>query len=90
MKYLLLALALSASPASAQMFCTGTADMLAGLASGFGEYLIGSGLSGGNLMQLTANPQTGTWTILASTPDGQSCIFAAGDGWSAARLPPNL
>ena len=37
MKHAILALALSVSPASAQMFCGGTADMIAGLATGFGE-----------------------------------------------------
>ena len=90
MKCALLALAFSASSAAAQTFCTITSDMLAGLATGYGEHVVGSGISGGSLMQITANPETGTWTLLASTPDGTSCILAAGTDWSAARLPPNL
>ncbi len=24
-----------------------------------------------------------TWTIIISTPDGQSCLVAAGEGWRA-------
>lgn len=90
MKHAILALALSAGAASAQPLCMGTADMLAGLASGFGEYLIGAGLSGGTLMQIIANPETGTWTLLASTADGRSCVVAAGSDWASERPRPNL
>ncbi|HET6519429.1 MAG TPA: hypothetical protein VFG47_06365 [Geminicoccaceae bacterium] len=37
--------------------------------------------SNGNLLQVFASPDTGTWTILSVSPKGTSCILAAGKSW---------
>lgn len=29
---------------------------------------------------------TGTWTILATRPDGTSCVVSAGEGWESKTL----
>lgn len=34
-----------------------------------------------------ANDETGTWTILRSTPDGMTCFFAAGKDWNDVPIP---
>jgi hypothetical protein len=39
------------------------------------------GLTGnGQLLEIFVS-QAGTWTAVVSTPSGQSCITAAGEGW---------
>lgn len=49
----------------------------------YGESRTGAGLSNGNasMIEIFASHQTGTWTILLTRPDGQSCLVAAGDSW---------
>lgn len=37
--------------------------------------------STGELLQVLANPDRSTWTIVVSRPDGLSCIVAAGADW---------
>ena len=37
--------------------------------------------SNGNLLQVFASKDTGTWTILSVSPKGTSCILAAGKTW---------
>jgi hypothetical protein len=43
------------------------------------------------IVQVFVNPDTGTWTLVATGPNGVSCIAVAGDNWKAIeeRLPPN-
>ena len=90
MMRIILALAFSVGSAAAQPVCMSTADMLSGLEAGYGEHPIGIGLSGDKLVQVIVNYQTGTWTMLASTPDGQSCILATGTDWAKQAPKPNL
>ncbi|MEO1092891.1 MAG: hypothetical protein AAFX81_19905 [Pseudomonadota bacterium] len=42
--------------------------------------------SNGALMQVYASPQTGTWTITATRPDGMSCILAVGNNYEHHEL----
>ena len=39
-----------------------------------------------NLVEVFAS-KAGTWTILVTTPEGKSCIIAAGNSWE--DLPPS-
>lgn len=40
------------------------------------------GFVGANvIVEVWANTKTGTWTILRTTPDGFSCVIAAGEFW---------
>lgn len=43
--------------------------------------------SEGALMELLASP-SGTWTLLISLPNGQTCLAAAGESWE--QLDPQL
>jgi hypothetical protein len=50
----------------------------------FGESRQSAGLAGPHhLMELFAAPATGTWTVTVTTPDGLTCVLAAGDAWEA-------
>jgi len=53
------------------------------LENNYGEARTGAGLSDGNssMIEIFASEETGTWTILLTRPDGQSCLVAAGDNW---------
>jgi hypothetical protein len=43
-------------------------------------------LSGG-LVELLAQPDGATWTIMVTTPQGRSCLVAAGEGWRFRGRP---
>ena len=53
----------------------------------FGERMVGSGLAeSGVLFELYVGP-TGTWTLLATAPTGQSCLVGAGEAWEPLPEP---
>ena len=43
--------------------------------------------SNGNLLQVFTSADTGTWTIVSTTPGGMACVLAAGDRWESLPLP---
>lgn len=72
------------APAAAQTACMDRNVVVGRLADRYGETLQGSGIVGGNvLFEVFASDETGTWTILATRTDGQTCMMAAGQEWSA-------
>jgi hypothetical protein len=84
-----------AAPAFAQEapLCAPRAEVLANVASKYEEVLQGRGLAAdGNkqlnsVMEMYANEETGTWTILQMTPGGMACLVAYGQYWSASVAP---
>jgi hypothetical protein len=40
----------------------------------------------GNLLQVFASPESGTWTILSTSPTGMTCVIAAGKSWESLKL----
>ena len=68
--------------------CALRPDVLAALATKYGEARRGIGIAGQNaVMELFVNPATGTWTILVTTPDGKTCLIASGSDFEATRDP---
>jgi len=52
------------------------------LKSGYGETFAGGGLRNGeSIFEVWKSDENGTWTILMTTPDGRSCVMAAGTDW---------
>jgi hypothetical protein len=75
--------ALSALPALAQGNCTTRAALTVALATSYSEAPVIMGItSTGAVLELWANPETGTWTVLTVTPDGVACIRATGDNFT--------
>lgn len=71
------------APAAAQpsMPCHKTTVITAQLERQYGETLVAGGLqTNGNLLQVYASDEKGTWTVVSTTPDGTSCVVAAGKG----------
>lgn len=81
MKKVLTAVAIcSGLPAYGQENCAAHDAMMRQLSDGYGEVVRFMGLSsGGTLMELTVNVDTGDWTAVVSSPDGHSCIAAYGE-----------
>ena len=81
----LIALA-SASPAQAAGMCGKRGEFIKALNDKYMESGKALGFAGQvNLVEIFAS-QAGTWTILVTTPEGKSCIIAAGNSWE--DLPP--
>lgn len=91
-----LALAASAvvgcTPVAAQPICMYHPHMIEFLADRHGEARIGLGLGGvtGDLYEFFRNPETGSFSVVHTTPDLASCIVIAGEGWQdiSGRLVP--
>ena len=86
---LLLIAVLSALPAEAGPNCGPHDRVIAELALGYGEAPVMIGLGSNNaVIEVTASTATGTWTIIASTPDGQTCLVASGQSFEL--IPPPI
>jgi hypothetical protein len=79
-----------AAPAFAdeQPKCGPRESQTAFLTEKFGESQIGRGLAMEGLVEMWANPETGTWTVTVTAPDGTMCGVAAGLMFEAVPLPP--
>lgn len=76
-------LLLAASTAHAQsQTCAKRTQVVERLSEKYGETLQSVGMHSNNgLLEVYASEATGTWTILVTTPDGTSCLIAAGQMW---------
>lgn len=76
-----------ASPAGAQAQCNDRQNVIELLGRKYGEAPVWSGVTNaGGLVEVFAHPAGGTWTMVVTTPQGRSCLVAAGEGWR--RLTP--
>lgn len=87
---LVFACGIAASPISAQtaegvrMPCHDAGEIARQLTSKYKEAPVAMGLqSNGNLLQIYASDKKNTWTVVSTTPNGKSCIVAAGKRWEA-------
>ena len=68
--------------------CSPREDVLAQLERKFGERPVAIGIANtGGLLELVATPSGSTWTVIVSTPQGISCLLAAGQNWQDI-VPP--
>ncbi len=74
--------ALVASTAVAQTQCNERENVLELLAKKYQETPIAAGVTNtGGLVEVLTDTKGGTWTIIVTTPQGMSCLVAAGEGW---------
>ena len=77
-------LALLSSTAAAQSQCNDRDKVLGLLAQKYKEAPVASGVTNnGGLVEVLTDTKGGTWTIIVTTPQGVSCLVAAGEGWRA-------
>lgn len=68
--------------AQSQRNCGPRAAVVKQLADGYGETRQSIGLGSNNAMvEVFASTQTGSWTILVTTPSGVSCLVASGQSF---------
>lgn len=91
-------LAFCSRPAEAAS-CAPRERVLERLGAKYGEVEVARGFTpfshGEVLMQWFVNPETGTCTVIQTTPDGTTCIVTHCTGFEAVKpaaavLPPNL
>lgn len=69
----------------AQSSCGERDRIVASLQQKHGETVTGVGLAGGAaVIELWSSPETGSWTLLMTRPDGRACLMAAGQSWTGA------
>ena len=79
-------LAVFSLPSHAQTVCSTRTNFLNELSSQHQERPIAMGLAAnGSVVEVLAS-KDGTWTILATSPNGMSCVVAVGDSWEALKV----
>ncbi len=72
------------SGAMAQPQCDRRDSVLGHLAEKYKEAPVAFGVtSEGRLIEVLSTTGGDTWTIIVSTPDGTTCLIAAGEAWRA-------
>ncbi len=69
------------APAVSTDFCGTRADIVKSLAEQFSESPTAVGMINGNAVIEVFASDDGSWTILATSTDGNSCVLSAGEGW---------
>jgi hypothetical protein len=73
------------SSALAQPQCGPRDQIVKALGETFKEAPVGMGVTEpGQLIELFAS-SSGSWTMVATTPNGTSCLVAAGENWDMVR-----
>lgn len=75
--------------ATAQSDCAPRDTAVEYLSEQWGEAIVGAGLeSPTSILEVWVAEETGTWTIVRTTPDGMSCIVASGTDWRKGAPGP--
>ena len=83
-----LASLLAAQAAAAMPHCGDRDTVVAALTDRYSEHHVASGLqSDTGLLEIWASESDGSWTILMTRPDGQTCIMASGTHWLERQKP---
>jgi hypothetical protein len=70
--------------------CAARSELVAHLAAKFGELRVSLGVTKNGSLFETFASQSGTWTVLLSSPTGRSCLVAVGDGFVGSTGTPML
>ncbi len=78
------------NPASAQNMLCGQREMVVNELTGrYGEQVRGMGLAHQNrIVEVYVSEETGTWTITVTSPNGTTCLMAAGQHFSTMEPQP--
>ena len=78
------ALILATQNAFAAPNCAERSFVLNELAGKYRETRRTIGLAANNtMMEMFASPDTGTWTLIVTVPDGTTCLVASGNGFES-------
>ncbi|MFZ5789788.1 MAG: hypothetical protein ACOY3L_03720 [Pseudomonadota bacterium] len=87
--FFVVASAPSGSAGDGELPCGGREEILAALASDYGERRIAAGISKNSVVELYASEGGRTWTLLVTVADspGVSCLIGAGTDWDDIVTP---
>lgn len=90
MRHFLAAFLILLSPtAFAQVACADHDDAVAHLAAEYGEQSVAMGLtSDGNVIEILASSDGGTFTIIVTDTDKRSCLATSGTAYFAVEFTP--
>ena len=74
--------------AHGQTVCGTRAKFLDHLAKTYKEAPTSLGVTGSGQVVEVLTSATGSWTIIATSPNGRSCVVAAGEAWERLEPPP--
>lgn len=75
--------------AAAQSGCAPRTVIIERFAAQYGEVPIAVGLTNAVLLiEVLASSGGASWTIIATSSDGMSCLIAAGEGWRGVTAEP--
>lgn len=81
------AVLVSMHAANAQAACAPHGKVSVLLDERYGEQVVGRGLApNGRAMFELYVSASGSWTVLASDPNGRSCVIASGENWERSPL----
>ncbi len=80
-------LVLLANDATAQAVCAERAELVSRLEKGYAESRRSLGLASNGAVFEVFLSEKGTWSLLVTHPDGQSCLVASGEAWENLPLP---
>ncbi|MEM1129530.1 MAG: hypothetical protein AAGH83_03310 [Pseudomonadota bacterium] len=85
--FLVMGAAAHAPPVAAQQNCAARDQVIEWLGDRYSERMSAAGLNGPNrLFELWSSDTTGSWTLLMTTPEGQSCVIASGTNWHSVPV----
>lgn len=78
---------LTVGAAQAQQICAPRANLIEKLKAEFNEEPEAAGVTtSGGLFEVLSSAE-GTWTVLATGPNGVSCLVLSGEGWTLRTEP---
>lgn len=84
LRAIMYAIIISVLPVAAQTVCAARTDMLE-ITKKHKEQLVGSGIAGRSVVEVYVS-ETGSFTVVRSSPEGLSCLIAAGQDWQIEAL----
>ena len=76
----------AAAQSQGQNQCNKRDNVLSLLANKYKEAPVAVGVTNtGGLVEVLSTGDGNTWTIIVTTPQGMSCLVAAGEGWRAVE-----
>lgn len=72
---------------SREMLCNKRSEVMKNLSANYNEAPTALGMaSNGGVLEVMTSKDGKTWTVLLTTPDGNSCLVAMGNSWESIKL----
>ena len=70
-----------------EMLCNKRGEVMKNLTANYNEAPVALGMaSNGGVLEVLSSKDGATWTVLLTTPDGNSCLVAMGNSWESVKF----